>query len=133
MLFRLRGWIVAPQWRVPSTLDFVLVTFAEEVEVEAKVVFCHPTLQFTLLQYDPRELYATNEEIAMQVRQIVAAEREPELGTTYNLYGLGKHGKQLFSKSNTLHWFKPIDTDEPWPAVFKPRNQNKLDISTVSG
>ena len=131
--FRFRGWIVAPRWRVPSTLDCVLVSFSGEVEIGAKVIFCHPTLQFTLLQYDPMELFSEDEEIAKAVCQVHAAKDAPKLKNSYKFYGLGRNGKQLSAKSNTLNWFKEADAHEPWPAVFEPRNQCTLDISVTGG
>lgn len=54
------GLVLVDRATAPITLGDALITFGGALEVAGRVVFVHPTQNFSVLQYDPRELAAVN-------------------------------------------------------------------------
>jgi pro-apoptotic serine protease NMA111 len=54
------GLVLVDRATAPITLGDALITFGGALEVAARVVFVHPMQNFSILQYDPRELAKEN-------------------------------------------------------------------------
>lgn len=88
-----QGYILVDQNTVPIALGDVMVTVAASVEIQAKVVFVHPIHNYSIVQYDPKELGT------IELKSAEFAELPLNVGDTTEFIGLSSNWTVVTSKS----------------------------------
>ncbi|KAG1459337.1 hypothetical protein G6F56_006183 [Rhizopus delemar] len=55
-----RGFVVVGRGIVPNALGDITITIADSIVIPARVLFLHPTHNYSIIQYDPKALGDTN-------------------------------------------------------------------------
>lgn len=90
-----KGFVLVDQNTVPIALGDVLVTVAASIEVPARVVFVHPVHNFSIVQYDPKELGV----VAAHIESAVLAEKPLLVGDSTDYIGLSSNWTVVTMKS----------------------------------
>nr|CCA13898.1 proapoptotic serine protease nma111like protein putative [Albugo laibachii Nc14] len=88
-----QGLILVDQNTVPIALGDVLVTIAASIEIQAKIVFVHPVHNYSIIQYDPKELGT------IELKSAEFAESPLNVGDTAEFIGLSSNWTVVTSKS----------------------------------
>jgi S1-C subfamily serine protease len=96
-----RGLVVVDRNTVPVSMGDVRLTFADTLEIPARVVYIHPLHNLAVVAYDPRLLGTT------PVRSARLARRDLAAGETVDTVGLGADGA-LKSRVTEISEVSPV-------------------------
>ncbi|KAJ2663676.1 hypothetical protein IWW48_001157 [Coemansia sp. RSA 1200] len=118
-----RGLVVVSRSIVPFELGDLSLTVAESVTIPANVVYLHPTLNFTIVQYDPL-LLGDTPVVSAQISTKRVAECDPLILHAYN------SGRGLASVSTTATAVEPMSIPKHSPPRFRSINADWFKLDT---
>ncbi|KAJ0410543.1 hypothetical protein ATCC90586_006567 [Pythium insidiosum] len=121
-----KGFVLVDQNTVPIALGDVLLTIAASVEIPAKVVFVHPVHNFSIVQYDPKDLGA-----ASHLDSAVFAERSLDVGEPCDYIGLSSNWTVVTMKSFVTKMDRLVLRDFQ-PPRYKAMNVEVLHFDRIT-
>ncbi len=79
------GFVIVSRRHVPNDMCDIYLVFAESIDVEAKVVFLHPHLNYAIVKYDPKLVLADVKAPVFGEKPLQRGDKANFVGYNYNL------------------------------------------------